>query len=289
MEKEHLLKSVARKILTQEETKLIEKGFDKIGDICIIRIPQEIKEKKFEFADLLLQEVSPNIKVILEQTGPVHGEYRLRELKWLAGEKRTTTLYKENGCKLLVDLDKIYFSPRLSYERMRIAKLIQQSPKHENIVNMFAGVGSFSIIIAKYCKSVKIYSIDLNPEAINFMNKNIQINKISEKVIPILGDAKKIIEDNLQGIADRVLMPLPEKAYEYLDVAISSLRSKIGFIHYYDMIHAKKGEKPLNLVANRIDRRMKELRIDYDLSSSRIVRTVGPNWYQVVLDLKVLP
>jgi len=288
MKRLRLLNQVAEELLTREETLSLGKGFDRVGDICIIKIPQMIEKKKFELAQFLLQKLEPSIKVILGQTSPVQGEYRTRDLEWLAGEKRTSTVYKEHGCEFSVDLAKVYFSPRLSHERMRIVKLIKESQRPENVINMFAGVGSFSIIIAVYCKSINVYSIDINPEAVYFMEKNININKVSDRVIPLLGDAKTIIHKDLKNTADRVLMPLPEKAYEYLDTAVSALKPGIGFIHYYDVTYAKKGEKPADLIAWKVDKKMREIRTDYELISSRIIRTVGPNWHQVVLDIKIV-
>jgi tRNA (guanine37-N1)-methyltransferase len=288
MKRRRLLNKVAEETLTKEEALLLGKGFDRVGDICIIKIPKMIEKKKFELAKVLLQEMSPSIKVILGQTSPVQGDYRTRDLEWLAGEKRTSTVYKEHGCKFSVDLTKVYFSPRLSYERMRLVKLIQQSQRTENVINMFAGVGSFSIIIAAYCKSINVYSIDINPEAVRFMEENIRVNKVSDRVMPILGDAKTVINEDLQNVADRVLMPLPEKACEYLGAAVSALKLGIGFIHYYDVTYAKKGEKPVDLIARKVDERMSEIRTDYEVISSRIVRTVGPNWHQVVLDIKIV-
>ena len=287
MKRRRLLNKVVEKVLTYEENQILIKAFDIVGDIGIIKIPITLEEKKFEIANALLQETGSRIKVILGQISPVQGDYRLRGLEWLAGEKRTNTIYKESGCKFVVDLSRVYFSPRLSYERMRIVKLVQQNSRPESIVNMFAGVGSFSVIIAAHCKVVKIYSIDLNPEAVRFMEKNIQINKVSDKVIPMFGDSKMIIQKELYNVADRVLMPLPEKAYEYLDAAISSLKLGTGFLHYYDITYAKKGEQPVNHIARKVDERMNELGITYELVSSRTVRMVGPNWYQVVLDLKI--
>ena len=85
------------------------------------------------------------IKTVLRQASPVSGDFRLRKLEWIAGERKTETVHKEYGCILKVDLGKCYFSPRLSYERNRIAHQVQPG---EVMVNMFAGVGSYSIVIA---------------------------------------------------------------------------------------------------------------------------------------------
>ena len=137
-------------------------------------------------------------------------------------------------------------------------------------------------------KSIKIYSIDINPTAIEFKKKNIQLNRVFNRVVPILGDAKKTLEKQFVGICDRVLMPLPEKAFEYLSSAILSLKKSGGIIHYYDFEYAKKEENPLLKTIQKVGQKLTDLNIRYELLNSRIVRSIGPNWYQNVLDIKIL-
>ena len=179
--------------------------------------------------------IHKSVKTVFTQTSPILGDFRVRELKLLAGENKTNTKHKESGCVFAVDVEKCYFSPRLSHERLRIASLVKSG---ETVVNMFAGVGCFSIIIAKTVNQTKVYSIDVNPVAVQYMEENVRVNRVYGKVIPLLGDSKDIINAQLQGKADRVLMPLPEKALEYLPYAVSALKKDGGWIHYYDFQHA---------------------------------------------------
>ena len=225
-----------------------------------------------------------HVKAVWHQISPVSGILRLRTLEWVAGERRTETIHKECGCVFKVDLSHCYFSPRLSYERMRIAKQVLTG---EVIVNMFAGVGCYSIIIAKHSETDKIYSIDINPKSIEYMQENVMLNKVEEKVIPVQGDSKQIIQEKLQNIAERVLMPLPELAYEYLDYAFAALKPNGGWIHYYDFAHADKEESPIEKVEAKVSRKLQSLGIDFEMPFSRVVRTTGPNWYQIVVDILV--
>ena len=82
-------------------------------------------------------------------------------------------------------------------------------------------------------------------------------------------------------------MPLPIKAFEYLDIALIALRSIGGFIHYYDFMYGKKGEKLEKDIIEKIKEKMTRMHIRFELVSSKVVRSVGPNWFQVVLDLKI--
>lgn len=270
--------------IPDEHLKLIYRSFDIVGDIAIIRVPKEASQYRKLIAEAIMS-VHKHVKSVWEQASPVSGDFRLRELKWVAGEKKSETIYREYGCTFKVDLKKCYFSPRLSYERMRIAKLVQ--PK-ETVINMFAGVGCYSIMVAKHSEAKKIFSIDINPHAVKYMKENIRLNKVEDKVIPILGDAREVIEKNLSKTADRVLMPLPEKAYEFLETAIQALKPKGGWIHYYSFEHAGKDENPIEKAKLKVIEKFEELEINYNIAFGRIVRGTGPNWYQIALDIEIM-
>ncbi len=154
---------------------------------------------------------------------------------------------------------------------------------------MFAGVGCFSIVIAKTVNPVKVYSIDVNPVAIECMKENVKVNHVEDIVFPVLGDAKEIIATNLRGIADRVLMPLPEKALEYLPYALSALKPTGGWIHFYDFQHARGKENPTEKTRVLVAQKLDSLNITYVIANSRVMRPTGPNWYQTVLDIHVAP
>jgi tRNA (guanine37-N1)-methyltransferase len=276
------LKTLLSEVLPPEEISHIYNSYDIVGDIAIIRLTEESRKYSQIIADTIMK-VHKNVRTVLAQTSPVHGDYRLRKLEHIAGEKRTTTVHRESGCLFLVDVDKCYFSPRLFYERMRIAKLVRDG---ETVVNMFAGVGCFSLVIAKHSNAAKIYSIDINPIAVQYMRENVKLNRAFGRVIPIKGDAKEIILKMLHGVADRVLMPLPEKALEYMPYALLALKEGGGWIHYYDFEHASKGENAVEKVKLKVAQRLKSLGVRFEIPFGRIVRTTGPNWYQIVLDIK---
>jgi len=228
--------------------------------------------------------VHRNVKTVFAQNSPYLSDFRVRELRLLAGEYKTSTKCKESGCVFAVDVEKCYFSPRLSHERLRIARLVKSG---ETIVNMFSGVGCFSIIIAKNVSKTKVFSIDVNPTAIQYMEENVRINRVYSKVIPLLGDSKDIINAQLQGQADRVLMPLPEKALEYLHYAVLALKKQGGWIHYYDFQHATGNEKPVEKTKFKVAQKLDSLRVGYIFAFSRVVRSTGPNWYQTALDIRI--
>ena len=224
------------------------------------------------------------VKSVWRQVNSISGNYRLRSLEHILGANTTETIYNEHGCSYKTDLRKAYFSPRLSYERLRIAGLIK---KGETVLNMFAGVGCYSIAIAKHAEPLKVISVDVNPCAFQYLRENIRLNSAEKTVVPIQGDAKKITENRLQNAVDRVLMPLPERAYEYLDYAHLGLKPTGGWIHYYNFEYAKKNEDPVEKAEAKVPEKLRRLCSDFQVEFGRIVRPIGPRWFQVVLDLHI--
>jgi tRNA (guanine37-N1)-methyltransferase len=230
-------------------------------------------------------DISKNVKTVLAQESPVAGDFRLRRLTHVAGENTAITIHKESECLFSVDVAKCYFSPRLSHERMRIARMVKPN---EIVVNMFAGVGCFSIIIAKHANPAKVFSVDLNGVAIQYMKENIRLNRVYGKVTPLLGDSKEIINSRLHRVADRVLMPLPEKALEYLPCAVSALKASGGWIHYYGFEHAAKTENPAEKAKLKVAEALDALGVNFKVPFVRVVRSTGPNWYQLAADIQVI-
>ncbi|MEM3094521.1 MAG: class I SAM-dependent methyltransferase family protein [Nitrososphaera sp.] len=275
-----MLKQVLGSVLTPEETAQVYSAFDQIGDIVIIKIPDELMPKKKLIADAILANVK-TAKAVFAQVSPVRGDFRVRDLEFIAGENRTVTEYKEHGCRFKVDVAKTYFSPRLSTERQRIADMVGDN---ETIINMFAGVGTYSVVIAKANKTCKVYSIDSNSAASELDGINAKLNKVQDRVVTICGDAAEVIKDRLAGRADRVLMPLPERAKEFVDSAVLALKEK-GIVHYFAHIKAdsKKAGQELGLQ----DAHDAFAKYDHQVLAIRVVREVGPRIYQIVADVLV--
>ena len=273
-----MLKRALENILTSQESQELISSFDQIGDIIIVRIPDSLLAKKKLIGETLLNEVKI-AKSVFYQSSAVEGDFRTRNLEILAGEDKTETEYKEFGCKFTVDVENAFFSPRLSTERERIANLVQGG---ETIVNMFAGVGMFSIMIAKK-KKCTVYSIDINPIAAKLCEKNIIANKLAGNVISINGDASQIIQEQLEDKSDRTLMLLPERSDEFLKFAISATKSG-GIIHYYSHIHADKKSNAGKLSEEHY---LQVTPVKSEILGSKIVRAVGPRYYQTVVDVKI--
>ncbi|MCV0372358.1 MAG: class I SAM-dependent methyltransferase family protein [Nitrosarchaeum sp.] len=273
-----MLKQALESILTEEESSELISAFDQIGDIIIVRIPDSLLSKKKIIGETLLKEVKI-AKSVFYQASAVEGDFRTRHLEILAGEDKTETEYKEFGCRFAVDVENAFFSPRLSTERERIANQVNDG---ETVVNMFAGVGMFSIMAAKK-KKCTVYSIDINPVASMLCEKNIVSNRLLGKVISINGDASKVIKEQLENKSDRTLMLLPERSDEFLQSAIDATKSG-GIIHYYSHIHADKKSDAGKLSEEHY---LQVTPVRSEILGSKIVRPVGPRYYQTVVDVKI--
>jgi tRNA (guanine37-N1)-methyltransferase len=181
-----------------------------------------------------------------------------------------------------LDVAKAYFSPRLSYEHNRVASLVKQG---ETVIDLFAGVGPFAIQIAKTHEDVKVYAIDVNPDAVEFLKRNIRLNRVEGKVHPILADAKKVVEERFAGVADRVIMNLPEKAIEFVEAACKALKPDGGIVHFYSFVSADVSLENVKLhfieAVEKCGRKVEKIFF------SRLVRATAPYEWQAVIDAKI--
>ena len=273
-----MLKKTLESVLSPKESEELISAFDQIGEIIIVRIPDSLLSKKKIIGEALLNDVKI-VRSVFYQASAVEGDFRTRNLEIIAGEDNTETEYREFGCKFIVDVENAFFSPRLSTERDRIANLIQEG---EVMTNMFAGVGMFSIIAAKK-KKCTVYSLDINPIASNLCERNIKLNKLAGEVVSINGDATQIINEQLENKSDRTLMLLPERSDEFLESAIKTTKDG-GTIHYYSHIHADKKTDAGKLSEEHY---LQVSPVKSEILGSKIVRPVGPRYYQTVVDVKI--
>lgn len=272
---------LARETLPRDLVDSFPRSMDFVGDIAIVEIPSQLENYKRTLGEIILRS-HRNVRTVLAKAGAIGGVRRLRRFELLAGQDRTETVHREHACVYYLDLAKVYFSPRLSYEHNRVASQVVEG---ETVIDMFAGIGPFSILIAKKRVGVTVYAIDLNPEARKFLQRNIIANHVQGRVVPIIGDAKQVIASKLEYSADRVIMNLPERAIEFLSPACKALKPGGGIIHFY---HFESGPNPIETAKKKLVETVE--RTGYKIENvllARIVREVSPYRYQVVLDVGI--
>jgi tRNA (guanine37-N1)-methyltransferase len=254
----------------------VSSGVDLIGDIAIVRLEGFGQREKIKVGRALTEEMK-NVRAVFEQEGGIEGEHRLRKLRHLSGEKRTLTTHRENGCVYRVDVAKCYFSPRLSTERLRVAGLVRP---RESVLNMFAGVGPFTVPIAKFARA-KVTSCELNVFAAKLHEENNRLNKVDELVSVLAIDANEL-PDHSRAKYDRVLMPHPSQANIFLPTALDMVRRR-GVIHYYRHV---LGRDEAEAKATLMDE-LTELLPSRARYTIRRVREIGPRWLEMVAEIRV--
>jgi len=247
--------------------------------VAIVEIPEELQDKEKEIAEEILNR-HKNVKSILKKVSERKGVFRTRKYELLLGDKNTEVIHIEHGCRLKLDPQKVYFSVREGTERLRIANEVKPN---ETTMLMFAGIGSFAVIIAKKQPRVKkIVSIEINTVAFEYMKESIRMNKLGDKILPVLGDVKVKCKD-WYGKCDRVIMPLPHEAWKFLDIASKCLKPR-GHIHMYIIEREEniknKVREIINGFSNKIKRKTK-----YKIKK---VLPYAPRTYKYCIDIKIL-
>ena len=251
---------------------LLPTSFDVVGDVALIKLPEELCSYRKRIGEAMLK-ATPSVRIVAQDKG-VQGVTRIRDLEILAGQGGLVTVHREQGLRFEVDLSRCYFSPRLSTERTRVATLVSDG---ERVLDMFAGVGPFSVQIAKNRKVEKVIAIDINPTAIEYLKKNIILNKV-ENVEPVCADAKEYIKG--VGAVDRVIMNLPHTGFEYLGDAIMAC-GEGATIHFYEITDEMETRtKDIEALALLLGRSAKVV-------GTREVRTYSPTESQWAFDIKV--
>jgi tRNA (guanine37-N1)-methyltransferase len=276
------LTQALQKTLPTDLLSKVPQAFDVIGDIVVIDIPPRLKAYQNLIGEAIMQ-THKNVKTVLAKAGDISGVYRIRDYTFIAGEHKTRTVHREFGCKYHVDVAKVYFSPRLSHEHERVASLVKDE---ETVVDLFAGVGPFSVLIAKRNPQVKVYAVDLNPDAVELLKVNVRVNRVENRVFPILADAREIAAAKLKGSADRVIMNLPETAIDFVDAACHAVKPEGGVIHFYTFIRSPDSIENLEeRFSKTIEKNGRKVKF---FLCAKSIRETAPYESQVALDAKIV-
>ena len=259
----------------EELRPLLPSSFDTVGSIAIVKMEDEVAPYAAKIGKAIMA-TQISIKTVCMDSGVID-QFRTRNVKVVAGEKTTETVHKEYGLTFKVDVARAFFTPRLATERQAVAKQVKPG---EVVIDMFAGIGPFSIMIAKTGSPKVVYAIDMNPDAIELMKENIALNK-AISVSPILGDAREVVP-RLEK-ADHIVMNLPHDGRGFIGEAIRALKPG-GVIHFYEITEEDEVQKNLDEIADaarREGRLMKEL-------ARRRIKSYSPTMTFYGFDLQFL-
>ena len=255
---------------------LLPSSFDVIGDVAVLKIPEELEAHRAEIGRAILA-WNPKVRVVARDRG-VSGGLRIRDVEVVAGEPRTTTVHVEYGLRYHVDVARAYFSPRLGTERMRVARQVAPG---EAVADPFAGVGPYAILIARRADPARVVAADANPEAVALLRRNVAANR-ADRVEVGEGDARDVLAS--VGPVDRVILDLPHRAMEFLPDALGALGPH-GTVHMYGILEDAEREARALEVRYLVEgsgRTAEEVRL-HD------VRAYSPSQHHVAFDVRVGP
>jgi tRNA wybutosine-synthesizing protein 2 len=263
-------------IIPNDLIKKIPHKWEKIGEILIIKLSNEFEDYKKDISKIYAEKLK--CKSVLNDIGGISGIYRIPKVELLYGSKNTVTIHTENGIKYKLNPRKIMFSSGNMDERKRMSMICNEN---EVIVDLFAGIGYFTLPIAVYCKPKKIFSCEINPVSYYFLCENVVLNHVTSIVEPIKGDNKKISPKN---IADRVILGYLGDTKKYIPLALKCLRNKTGILHYHDIFPDKNVKDYSNIIFDDISKRYN---IDINFLKKKHIKSYAPGVGHYVFDIKV--
>jgi tRNA (guanine37-N1)-methyltransferase len=228
--------------LAEEVLDQVPRGYDVVGDVAIVRLPEAVREHETAVGRALVEEVPPASTAAVDEG--VEGRARTRSLRVIGGEGTLVTEHKENGCRLLVDLQRTYFSPRLAHERARVADQVREG---ERVLDLYTGVAPYPVLVAKRGAG-RVLGVDLNPRAVELARENADRNKVADRVDVVLADGEALAP-SLAGSFDRIVMNLPHSAREHLDAVLSAL-AEDGRVHLAALLPKDDAEEQARVLAD---------------------------------------
>ncbi|TFH03145.1 MAG: class I SAM-dependent methyltransferase family protein, partial [Methanosarcina sp.] len=268
------LKEYLKDLLSEAELACVPSGWHILGDIVIVSIPESLENKKVQIAEALLA-MHPKCRSVVRDFG-IEGQFRQPKRELLLGSG-TETIHKGHGCLFKQDVTKVMYSKGNLDERKRMSKL----GKGEVVVDMFAGIGYFSIPMAVHARPEKIISIEINPESFAYLKENVRLNHVEDIITPVLGDCSQAAPE---GEADRVIMGYVGTTHHYLEPAMKALKKSGGIMHYHETV-------PENLSRTRPEERINKaagcLGKKVEVLATRRIKKYSPGVLHVVVDVRI--
>ncbi|NOZ58529.1 MAG: class I SAM-dependent methyltransferase family protein [Euryarchaeota archaeon] len=258
-----------------ERAEMLRGGWELIGDVLIISLPEELYPQRREIGEFLLR-FHPRARSVVARRS-IREELRYPEAEVIAGDRDTTTLHREHGCVFRLDPCRVMFSAGNMEERRRMAQL---PARDEVVLDMFAGVGQLSIPLAKHASPRKVLAIEKRPETYGFLKENISLNRLEHVMEARLGDSREVAP---RDFANRVLMGYFFSPQRFLPKALEALKGGEGVIHYHTLVAKEALDKEGGALVERIA----ELGYKARIAHRRIIKSYAPKRWHAVYDVVV--
>jgi len=272
------LKDILKNKLSKKELNLVPSSFDMIGKIIVFSdFPKQLSKKEKIIGSEILKNYT-HVESVFKKSKKYSGKFRTPKLKLISGKNNKETIHKESNVRLKLNVEKIYFSPRLSEERKRIFRQVKNK---ETVLVMFSGCAIYPLVITKNTDSKEVYGIEINPTAHKYALENIKLNKLENKIKLFLGDVKKILP-KLNKKFDRIIMPLPKEAENFLNLALNKIK-KNGIIHFYSFAEENKYDNIIKIINQECKKNNKK----YEILDIVKCGQFSPRVNRVCMDFKV--
>lgn len=270
------LRSILEPQLAEDEKKELITSFDIVGSIAMIEVPEILEKKKHIIGEAILQ-TNPNISTVLKKVGSHIGELRTQKMEFLAGEDTRETITVENGTRLKINVEEVYYSVRTATERKRISDQVKPG---ETILVMFSGAAPYPCVLGKNTEASEIIGVELNTKGHELGLENIQLNKLKHVAL-LQGDVRKVVP-KLQRNFDRIIMPLPHTGHDFLDEAFT-VAKKGTTIHLYDFETENEFEK----AAEKVKQAAQRNKIEVEIHNIIACGQHSPRTFRVCVDFSI--
>jgi tRNA wybutosine-synthesizing protein 2 len=254
-------------------------GYQRLGRVLVLRLPASLRA--FYPAIGAAWQAELGVTTVAVRSGPVSGELREPTLEVVAGGG-TETEVVEHGVRWRFDAARVMFAAGNKAERLRAGRLVRPG---ERVIDLFAGIGYFSIPAALPTRAAHVLAVEKNPIAFRYLRENARANGVEPRIEAVLGDNRQV--ELPPRSADRVFLGYLPSGLPWLARAVGLLRSEGGWVHLHAVADARSGRDTLVREAVRgVEEAGGEVRLP---PAIRTVKPYGPGRSHFVVDLRAVP
>ena len=216
----------------------------------------------------------------LGMMGEVTGRTRKSGVKMLLGDD-DWVVRRENGVDYGYRVTKCMFSAGNVNERRRMGEIARRG---EVIVDLFAGIGYYSLPILVHSEVEHVHCCEWNNDAVESLEWGLERNNVSSLCTVHRGDNRETSK-SIGKVADRVIMGLLPTSEWSFEAAMEVLSDSGGVVHIHGLSrpdeYSEWAEEVMTGICN-----YREGSTASNFAVNRI-KSYAPRWDHVVLDVEI--